>query len=303
MNVLHRHAAAQRLRDDERALGVDAVQLGFQLVIAERFQRRGDEAVLAHFQRANSLEQRVFEVRADGHDFAGRLHLRADVLVGVDEFIERPAREFEHHVVERRLGAGVSLPGHAVDDFVQRVPQRDAGRDLGNRVTRRLGGQRRRAGDARVDLDDVILHAVRAERVLHVAAALDAQRADDVQRRAAQHLVFRVAEGLARRDDDGIARVHTDRVEVFHVADGDAVARAVADDFVLDFLPARDAALDQVFMHTGGTQAVRADFAKLLLVLRDAAARAAKRIGRAHDDRVSVFVSEIHRALHVVDDH
>ena len=205
VDVFHRHAAAKRFRHDEGTLGVDAVQLGFQLVVGERFQRRGDKAVLAHLQRAHGLEQRVFKVRANGHDFARRLHLRADVLVGIDEFVERPAREFEHHIVKRRLGAGVGLSRHAVDDFIQRIAQRNAGRDLGDRVTRRLGGQRRGARHARVDLDDIILHAVRAERVLHVAAALDAQRADDVQRRAAQHLVFRIAQSLARRDDDGIA--------------------------------------------------------------------------------------------------
>ena len=180
VDVLHRHAAPQRLRDDERALGVDIPQLALQLLVAERLQRRGHKAVPAHFQRAYGLEQRVFEVRADGHDFAGRLHLRADVLVGVNELIKRPAREFQHHVVDRRLGAGVGLPGHAVDDFIERVAQRDAGRHLGNRVARRLGGQRGGARHARVDLDDVILHAVRAERILHVAAALDTQRADDV---------------------------------------------------------------------------------------------------------------------------
>ena len=180
VDVLHRHAAPQRLRDDERALGVDIPQLALQFLVAERLQRRGHEAVPAHFQRAHGLEQRVFEVRADGHDFAGRLHLRADVLVGVNELIKRPAREFQHDVVDRRLGAGVGLPGHAVDDFIERVAQRDAGRHLGNRVARRLGGQRGGARHARVDLDDVILHAVRAERILHVAAALDAQRADDV---------------------------------------------------------------------------------------------------------------------------
>ena len=302
VDMLHRHAAAKRFRHDEGALGVDAVQPGFQLVVGQRFQRRGHETVLAHLQRAHSLEQRVFEIRADGHDFARRFHLRADVLIGIDEFIKRPAREFEHHVIQRRLGAGVGLPGYAVDDFIERVPKRDAGRDFGNRIARRLGSQRRGTRHARVDLNDVILHAVRAERILHVAAALDAQRADDVQRRAAQHLMFGIAERLARRDDNRIARMYADGVKVLHVADGDAVACAVADDLVFDFLPARNAALDQVFMHAGGAQAVRTDFAKLLLVLRNAAARAAKRVGRTHDNRVAVFVGEIHRALHIVDD-
>ena len=301
--MLDGHAAPERLRDDEGALGVDLVQPRLDFLVRQRLERGHDEAVHAHFQRAHGLEHGLLEAGADGHDLAGGLHLRADVLVGVDELVKRPARELEHDVVERRLGAGVGLSGHAVDDLVEVVAQRDAGGHLGDGVAGRLRGERGGAGHARVDLDDVVAHAVRVERVLHVAAALDAQRGDDVQRRAAQHLVLRVAQRLARRDDDGVAGVHADRVEVLHVADGDAVARAVADDLVLDLLPAGDAALDEVFVHAGGAQAVRADFAKLAFVLRDAAAGAAQRIGRAHDDRVAVLVREIDGRLDVVHDH
>lgn len=55
-------------------------------------------------------------------------------------------------------------------------------------------------------------------------------------------------------------------------------------------------------MHTGGTQTVRADFAELLFVLGNAAARSAQRICRTNDDRIAIFVGEIHRRLHVVND-
>ena len=78
------------------------------------------------------------------------------------------------------------------------------------------------------------------QRELAVAAALDAHRFDDVQRRRAQHLVFPVREGNSRCDNDGVAGVHSDGIEVFHRAHGDGVARAVAHDLELDFLPARD---------------------------------------------------------------
>ena len=84
--------------------------------------------------------------------------------------------------------------------------------------------------------------------------------------------MLRIAQSLARRDNDGVAGMHADRIKVLHVADGDEVACAVADDFVFDFLPACHTALNQVFMHAGRTQTVRADFAELLFVLGNAAA-------------------------------
>src|SRR5919198_4253403 len=83
------------------------------------------------------------------------------------------------------------------------------------------------------------------ERELDVAAALDAERADDPQRRGAQLLVLLVAERLRGRDDDRIPRMHAHRVEVLHVADGDGGVARVAHDLVLDLLPAGEAALDE----------------------------------------------------------
>ena len=55
----------------------------------------------------------------------------------------------------------------------------------------------------------------------------------------AQQLVLLVVERLRRRHDDRLARVDAHRVEVLHVADGDAVVARVAHDLVLDLFPAR----------------------------------------------------------------
>ena len=51
------------------------------------------------------------------------------------------------------------------------------------------------------------------------------------------------------RDDDRIARMYAHRVEVFHIADGDAVALGIAHYLIFNFLPARDAALHQDLPH------------------------------------------------------
>ena len=39
--------------------------------------------------------------------------------------------------------------------------------------------------------------------------------------------------------------MHADGVEVFHIADGDAVSRGIPHNLVFDFLPARDASFNK----------------------------------------------------------
>lgn len=81
--------------------------------------------------------------------------------------------------------------------------------------------------------------------------------------------------------------MYTHRVEVFHIADGDAVALGIAHHLVFNFLPARDTALNEHLPHAGKADAVVRDLAQFLFIIRDAAAGAAKRIGRADDDRIT----------------
>ncbi len=94
----------------------------------------------------------------------------------------------------------------------------------------------------------------------------------------------------------------TDGINVFHVADGDAVAGRVAHHLVLDLLPAGDAALDEHLSDTGETKAVLEDLPKLHHAVRDAAAGAAKRIGRAKNDGVADLLRKLHAVLDVLDD-
>ena len=76
-------------------------------------------------------------------------------------------------------------------------------------------------------------------------------------------------------------------VKVFHVTYGHAVAVFVTNDLVLDFFPARDAALNEYLIHAAAVQAHRSNGAKLFFVVCNAAAAAAQRICRANDHRVA----------------
>ena len=86
--------------------------------------------------------------------------------------------------------------------------------------------------------------------------------------------------------------MHADRIEVFHVADGNAVVVAVAHDLILDFFPPGNAALDQDLANHGVIEALDDDFDEFFFIFRNAAAGAAHGIGRAHDDRIADFIGK-----------
>ena len=276
MDLIDGHAAAQRLKDGEQAVAHRAVR-----------QRGGVQRVEPDLRAAHGLEQRALKICADGHDLARGLHLRAEAAGRAGEFVKRPLGEFHDDVVERRLKAGAGLAGDVVSDLVERVSEGDLGRDLCDRVAGRLRGECGRARHAGVDLDDGVVEAVGVERELAVAAADDAERGDDVQRRAAQHLKLLVRERQRRGDDDAVAGVHADGVKVFHAAHGDDVAGAVAHGLKLDLLPAVNVALDKDLRDRGRVEPRLCRARELLRAVGHAAARTAERERRADDDGVA----------------
>ncbi len=110
----------------------------------------------------------------------------------------------------------------------------------------------------------------------------------------------RVAERLDRRDDDRVAGVDAERVDVLHRAHRDARVVGVAHDLVLDLLPADEAFLDHDLADRAGAQPCAHDLVVRGLGLDDAAAGAAERERRADDgrqaDRVEGFLGRA-RAL------
>ena len=203
------------------------------------------QTLYANFQRACRFQDSALKIAVDGHDFARRLHLRAEGVIGENEFVERPAREFHDAVVNRRLETRLRLLRHSVRDFIERIADGNFGGNLRNGVSRRLRRQRRGTADARIDLDDIVAIAVRIECILRVAAAFDIQLTDDAERRTAQHLIVMIGQRLRRCDDDAVSRMNTDGIEVLHAADRDAVVVAVTHDFILNFFPTGNASFNE----------------------------------------------------------
>ncbi len=97
-------------------------------------------------------------------------------------------------------------------------------------------------------------------------------------------LVNLVRQRLDGRDDDRVAGVDAQRIDVLHRADRDAGVVRVAHHLVLDLLPADEAALDHDLADRAGAEAGANPLAVFLLGLDDAAARPAER-ERGPDDR------------------
>ena len=258
-------------------------------------------AAAARLERADRLQQGGAELAIDAHRLAGGLHLHAERAVGTRELVERPARQLDDDVVDRRLEGGTVAAGGRVRHLVEPLAERDERRDARDRVAGRLGGQRRRARYARIDLDDAVVGAVRRDRQLHVAAALQLQRAHDLQRAAPQPLDDRIRQGLDGRDHDRVAGVHAHRVEVLHAADRDGGVRGVAQHFELDLLPAQQAALDQHLADGAGGQAMTDAEASLVRRVGESPAAAAERERRADDHCGAELLDEAHPVLDALD--
>ena len=255
-----------------------------QVVEARRPARiLGQRSGARLLEPAESLVQGRPECPVDRHHLAGRLHLAAQGPVRGRELVEREARQLDDHVIESRLERGHGRAGDHVRDVGQRPTDRDLGGDPGDRVAGRLGREGRRARHARVDLDHRVIRGVRAERELDVAAALDAERPDDRECRAAEPLVDRVRKRLNGRDHDRVAGVNTERIDVLHRAHRDARVLGVAHHLVLDLLPADEALLDHHLADRAGPQPGPDPLAVGLLGLDDAAAGPAEGERRADD--------------------
>src|SRR6185312_12560263 len=105
------------------------------------------------------------------------------------------------------------------------------------------------------------------------------------ERGVAHHLVFFVSERLHRRDRDGIAGVHTHRIEIFDGTDDYAVVHPVAHHFHLEFLPADQRFFDQHFVDRREIQPARRDYIELLAIVSDSTAGTAQSERRSNDER------------------
>ena len=80
------------------------------------------------------------------------------------------------------------------------------------------------------------MEGLRVQRELDIAASLDFQRTDHLQGTVAEHVVLLISQCLGRTDDNGVAGMDSNGVDIFHVADRDSCVITVAHDLVLNLL-------------------------------------------------------------------
>ena len=122
-----RAAPAQCFCNHEDALIVDTGQILFDAGIVPAVHFFHVQAVHADFQGADSLQERPLEGTVYAHDLAGGLHLGTQGLIRVHEFIEGPAGELHHTVVQGRLEASLCLLCDCIGDFIQAVADGNLG--------------------------------------------------------------------------------------------------------------------------------------------------------------------------------
>ena len=290
MKFLQGNAPANGLIDGVHPLvGAPANQL-HQRLIGQLAQFLHPQGVAADFRAAHSLHQGLLHAHADGHHLASGLHLRAQSALAVHKLIKGPLRQLGHNIVQRRFKAGAGLAGNGIAHFIQGIPDGDLRGALGDGIPGSLGCQGRGATHPGIDLNNRVLKAVRVQGKLAVAAALHLQGRNDVQGGPAQHLIFLVRQGQRRGHHDGVAGMHTYRVNVLHGAHRHYVAQAVPHDLKLDFLPPGNAALHQNLGNGRQAQAVFGNLLQFRAVLADTAAAAAQGVCRAHNDRIADFL-------------
>ena len=256
------------------------------VVVVQLRNRDLVQALEVDLERPQRFLQRFGEGAPDRHDLADRLHRRGQDRLRFRELLEREPRNLGHHVVDGRLERRRRAPGDVVGDLVEGVADRQARGDLGDGEAGGLGGQRRRARDPRVHLDDHHPAVDRVDGELDVGAAgVDADLAQDRDRGVAHALVFFVGKRERRRDRDAVPGVHAHRIDVLDRADDDAVVRPVAHHLHLVFFPAEDRLLDQDFADRRGVEAGRDHPLEFLPVVGDPAAGAAERVARPDDRR------------------
>ena len=179
--------------------------------------------------------------------------------------------------------------GNGILNFIQCVANGNFGCHFGNGITGSLGSKRRRTAYTRVNFDYIITVGIRVERKLYVAGAAYAEFAYNVDRSLTKHLYFMVAQGLCRCGNNGVARMHANRVKVFHGANGNAVIVSVAQNFVFNFFPAGNTAFNQGLADKAVQKALAYNIVQFLVVVGNAAAGAAQSICRAYDKRITNF--------------
>ena len=227
--------------------------------------------------------QAFFELAANRHGLADRLHGGGQKRFGSGEFLKGKAWNFGDDIINGRLKTGRRDAGNVIHQFIKRITDSQLGGDFGNREAGRFRCQSRRTRHTRVHLNNDQPPVFRIDGKLHIGAArLNTDFAQDGNRGVAHDLIFAVGQRQGRCDSDAVACMHAHRVDIFNRTDNDAIIGAVAHHFHLIFFPAEHAFFDQNFGDRRGVQTAFNNGDEFFPIISNTAAGAAH--GKARSD-------------------
>ena len=121
---------------------------------------------------------------------------------------------------------------------------------------------------------------------------------DNLDGKGTKLMILRIAQGLRRSDDDTLAGMDAQRVEVFHVANSDAVVVTVAHHLIFNFLPAFKALFNQHLRRE--REGFLGQSVELFFIVTEATAQSTQRISGTDDDRIAQFGSRLAGLLNIL---
>ena len=287
MYTLHAISFIHSLRYSENALVCRCFKRGIQIIDMEVFILRKSMHSLTN--HSETLLDSIFECATNSHYFTYGLHGTTQLAVHAAELTQVPARNLTNNIVQRRFEEGRGRLCHRVFQFKQSVSKTKFGRHECQRITGSLGSQSGRAAKPRIDLDDTIVFRFGVKSILYVTLAHNTQMAYDTNSQRTEFMIFGVGKCLRRSNDDRLAGMNAQRVEILHIADRDTVVISVAHHFVFYLFPALERFLYQYlrrerecFLHH------RIQF---LLVIAKTGTESSQSIGSTDDNRITEFRS------------
>ena len=129
------YTALKSLIKYEKSLVIAVVDACLYFLVTQFSEFFIVESIVLYLCTAYSLHKRFFECLAYSHYFACSLHLRSEIALSVNKLIERPLRELNYNVVERRLEACVCISCYCVLYLVKCETYSDLCRNLCYRIT------------------------------------------------------------------------------------------------------------------------------------------------------------------------
>ena len=274
----------QQFCDCKDIVGTELLNILQQLLHAHIVELGQVQVVCADLQRADTLQQSLLQICADAHNLTGCLHLGAQNVGSGGELIEGKTGQLSDHIVKLRLESCVGIGDL---DLIQGHTHSDLSGDAGNGIAGRLGGQSRRPGNAGVNLDEVVLRRIGVQRELHITAAGDLQFLDQLDSRIVEHLQIVVVQGHNGRNNQAVAGVDANGVDIFHTTDGDGIVFTVTHNLELDLLIALDRLLDQYLMHRRKLKCIEANLDQFFLIVSKAATGTAQGEGRTQNNGIT----------------